>query len=98
MLPLGVMQHLWQHHLTWVFRLDTSDTHCSICGLSNCSSDDPLIICDSHGCRRVQHRSCSKLDRVPTRSDWFCLICQMRAQIKTGSRPRANNAQSNDLH
>ena len=85
MLPLGIMQHLWRQHLTWISRTDTSDTHCSICGQSSSSSDDPLIICDSQGCQRVQHRSCSNLDKVPPRADWFCLMCQMRAQIRAGS-------------
>ena len=86
-------------HLAWLQALDGASFWCSKCGDGGgLKDDDVLLVCDSEGCGRAHHMSCSNLK--PKRLDfWWCDMCVITEGVARRRRRSASDmAFLNGLH
>ena len=82
-MPMGVYARFMRLHLAWLQALDGTSFWCSKCGDGgDLEDDDMLLVCDSEGCGRAHHMSCSRLE--PKRLEFWrwdmCVIAERVAQ------------------
>ena len=63
-MPMGVYARFMRLHLAWLQPLNGASLWCSKCGDGGGLEDDNmLLVCDSEGCGRAHHMSCSSLEQ-----------------------------------
>ena len=93
-MPMGVYARLkgrfMRLHLAWL-QLDGTSFLCSKCGDgAGLEDDDMLLVCDSEGCGRAHHMSCSSLE--PKRLNfWRCGMCVIAEQVARRRRRAASD-------
>ena len=62
-MPMGVYARFMRLHMAWLQARDGTSFWCSKCGdEGGLDDDDMLLVCDSEGCGRAHHMSCSSLE------------------------------------
>ena len=92
-MPMGVYARFMRLHLAWLQALDGTSFWCSKCGDGGgLEDDDMLLVCDSVGCGRAHHMSCSSLE--PKRLDfWRCDMCVIAERVARRRRREASDMQ-----
>ena len=81
-IPLGAMKELWDLHLDMLNLEDDAGHECARCGCEKATLENELIICDTQGCKRVQHRACSGIERgLPLPEHFWCSTCTARKEL-----------------
>tara|TARA_B110000027_G_scaffold96578_1_gene101977 strand:- start:445 stop:1812 length:1368 start_codon:yes stop_codon:yes gene_type:complete len=90
-MPMGVYARFMRLHLAWLQALDGTSFWCSKCGDGGgLEDDDLLLVCDSVGCGRAHHMSCSSLE--PKRLEfWRCDMCVIAERVARRRRREASD-------
>ena len=82
-MPMGVYAQFMQLHLAWLQELNGTSCWCSKCGDGGGLEDDSMLrVCDSAGCGRAHHMSCSGLELKQLDFWWsdMCVIAERVAE------------------
>ena len=75
-IPKGLFQAILDKHEDHSNQCDGSAFYCFKCG-----EGGDMLICDTDGCKRVQHADCEGLMPKEMEGEWYCDICVMRYQL-----------------
>ena len=86
-MPMEVYARFVRLHLAWLQALDGTSFWCSKSGDGGgLGNDELLLMCDSEGCGRVHHMSCSSLDSKRLAIGLLGISPIMRAHLRCQKR------------